>query len=192
MFSVLTLAGINSFCQVSDDRRAAHWYITPRESLKPKTVLLMSLLAEDLTNLPVGIKRTVGNTTITIAVDSARITPLGMFIDAYTQIVFPGSATRKISLAAKNILITPAGIAQSAPARLALISECRIQINDKITLFLPANGQNYIDWDCFGFRSVNLSGLFEFSDQYFIPDPELSRDQTKSNRSFGGKYIRPE
>ena len=175
-FSVLTLAVTNSFCQVSSTEEQRIATLLAKLEAEDRTV--DELIAEDLTNLPIGIKRTVGNTTITIAVDSAKITPLGMFIDAYTQIVFPGS-TRKIFLAAKNILITPAGISQSAPARLAMISEYRIQINDQITLFLPAKGQNYIDWDCFGFRSVNLSGLFEFSDQYFMPDPELSRDQTK-------------
>jgi hypothetical protein len=174
--SVLTLAVINTYCQVSTTEEQRITALLAKLEAEDRNV--EELISADLTNLPVGIKRTVGNTTITIAVDSARITPLGMFIDACTQIVFPGSTT-KISLAAKNILITPAGISQSAPARLVLISGYQIPINDQITLSLPANGQNYIDWDCFGFRSVNLSGLFEFSDQYFIPDPELSRDQNK-------------
>jgi hypothetical protein len=181
VLSVLIVAGINSYCQISTTEEQRISDLLAKLEAEDRTV--EELISEDLTHLPVGIKRTVGNTTIIIAVDSALITPQGMFINAYTQIVLPGT-TEKISLAARNILITPSGIDQSAPGRLVMISECHIKLNDQLTLSLPANGQNYIDWDCYGFRSVNLNGVFEFSDQFFTPDPEMAENQDKVTAPF--------
>ncbi len=141
------------------------------------------LIANNLTNLPVGIKKTISGTKIVIAIDSAVLTPEGMFINAYTQVKLP-STTKPISLAARNILITPAGISLTASSRLVVISEVVIPISDQVKLILPADGSNYIEWDCNGFRSVNLRGLFEFSSDYFIPDPILSSNKKNVTASF--------
>jgi hypothetical protein len=141
------------------------------------------LIANNLTNLPVGIKKTISNTKIIIAIDSAVLTPEGMFINAYTQVKLPGT-TKPITLAARNILITPAGISLTATSRLVVISEFVIPISDQVKLILPADGSNYIEWDCNGFRSVNLRGVFEFSSNYFIPDPILSRNKKNVTASF--------
>jgi hypothetical protein len=141
------------------------------------------LIANNLTNLPVGIKKKISNTKIIIAIDSAVLTPEGMFINAYTQVTLPGT-TKPISLAARNILITPAGISLTASSRLVVISEFIIPISDQVKLILPADGSNYIEWDCNGFRSVNLRGLLEFSSDYFIPDPILSSNKKNVTASF--------
>lgn len=181
LFSVFILPCINSYCQDNETEELRIEKLLARLEQEDRTT--EELITADLTNLPVGIKRTVGNTTIIIAIDSALITPQGMFINAYTQIVLPGTI-EKISLAAKNILITPSGIDQSAPGHLVTISECHIKLNDQVTLSLPANGQNYIEWDCYGFKSVNLNGVFEFSDQFFTPDPEMAGNQDKVTAPF--------
>ena len=141
------------------------------------------LITNNLTNLPVGIKKTISGTKIIIAVDSAILTPAGMIISAYTQVTLPGT-TRPISLAARNILVTPAGISLTAASRLVVISEFIIPISDQVKLILPADGSNYIEWDCNGFRSVNLRGIFEFSGDYFIPDPLLSNNKKNVTASF--------
>lgn len=127
------------------------------------------LTDNNLTNLPVGIKKTVSNTTITIAIDSARITPQGMIIDAFTQVRLPGF-TRVITFALRGAVITPAGLSRMGPTRLEMISNITIPLNDMADLSLAADGRNYIEWDCNGFRSVNLSGLFSFKPDIFIPD----------------------
>lgn len=127
------------------------------------------LTNNNLTNLPVGIKKTVGNTTITIAVDSARITPQGMIIDAYTQIRLPGY-TRVISFALRGAVITPSGLSQMGPTRLEMVSNISLKMSEMVSLSLAADGRNYIEWDCNGFRSVNLSGILTFSPLIFIPD----------------------
>ena len=127
------------------------------------------LSANNLTNLPVGIKKTISNTTIVIAIDSARITPQGMLINAYTQLTLP-STSRVITFALRGAIITPAGLSPAGPTRLEVISDFRIPFNSQVSLHIPANGRNFIDWECSGFRSVNLSGQFEFSREIFLPD----------------------
>ena len=134
------------------------------------------LIDNNLTNLPVGIKKTISGTTIVIAVDSARITPQGMIIDAYTQLVLP-STNKIITFALRGAVVTPSGLSRMGPTRLEIISDFRIPFNNQLTLFLPANGHNFIDWDCQGFRSVNFNGLFEFSSEFFIPDNPAKYDK---------------
>jgi hypothetical protein len=139
------------------------------EKIKSENKIVEELTDNNLTNLPVGIKKTISGTTIIIAIDSAVITPRGMIINAYTQIIIPG-AQRPISFALNGGIITPSGLSTEGPTRLEMLTECRIPFNDQVTLMLPSDGRNYVEWDCFGFRSVNLSGFFEFSPEFFIPD----------------------
>lgn len=151
------------------------------EKVKNEGRIVDELSENNLTNLPIGIKKTISGNTVIIAIDSALITPQGMLINAYTEITLP-SAAIKIGLAAKNVLVTPSGISPDN-SRLALISEYEIPISNMVKLKLPGDGSNYIEWDCSGFRSVNLHGLFEFSDQYFIPDT-LSANNSKVTATF--------
>lgn len=131
--------------------------------------IVEEITANNLTNLPVGLRKTVSNHTITIGIDSARITPAGMLINAYTRILLPGSE-QYIQFTLRNALITPSGLSQAGPTRLELATNCRIRINEQVTLILPPDGSNYVDWDCYGFRSVSLSGMLEFSPEIFISD----------------------
>jgi len=141
------------------------------------------LIEKNLTNLPVGIKKTISGTKVVIAIDSARLTPEGMIISAFTQVKLPGT-TRPISFAARNVLITPSGVSITGATRLVLISECVIPFSEQVKLILPADGRNYIEWDCNGFRAVNLGGIFEFSSDYFTPDPVLSPNKNKVTAGF--------
>lgn len=131
--------------------------------------IVEEITAKNLTNLPVGLQKTISNNTITIAIDSARITPAGMLIDAYTRVLLPGTE-KYIQFTLRNALITPSGLSQAGPTRLELATNCQININDKVTMVLLPDGSNYVDWDCYGFRSVSLSGVFEFSPEVFVPD----------------------
>jgi hypothetical protein len=140
------------------------------------------LIDKNLTNLPIGIRKTINGTTITIAIDSASLRPEGMMVNAYSQIELPGTG-KKLCFAAHNVFVTPSGISQQASARLELITEAKISFNDRLTLILPVNGRNYIEWDCYGFRSVSFNGHFEFADDLFISDPEYSKSD-KVTASF--------
>ena len=152
-------------------------------SVENESKFVEELTINNLTNLPVGIKKTVSNITIVIAIDSARLTPSGMLINAFAQFKFPGTSS-PVTFVGKNILVTPAGISSTTASRLVVISETVIPINDVVSLIIPADGRNFIEWDCYGFRSVSFGGLFEFASDYFIPDPVLSKNKTKVTAGF--------
>ncbi len=170
---------------------------TISKSVNPKETYITSLLAKiqengntvkelseaNLKNLPVGVKRTINNKEIVIGIDSALAAPGGIMINAYTQLKLNGE-TKRISFEVRHLLITPAGIASSQSSKMALISDIEIAISEQVHLILPGDGDNYIEWDCNGFKSVNLKGLFKFSGDVFIPDPELSKDQKEVTASF--------
>lgn len=133
------------------------------------------LIDNNLSNLPIGIRKTISGTTVTIAIDSACITPQGMLINAFTKFEFPGTKS-VLYFKLRGALITPSGLSSAGPTRLEMLNETRISFSSQFNLVLPANGRNYIEWDCYGFRSVNLNGIFEFSPDVFIPDdPGVSR-----------------
>ncbi len=134
--------------------------------------LVDQLSASDVTRLPVGIVQPAGNQDIIIAVDSARITAQGAFFSAYTAIAFPGSG-QEIAFVAKDVSFSPGGISLSSGTKLMLASAQTIQLSEKLWLELPADGRNYVEWDCNGFKAVNLKGNFIFSRSLLEPDNEL-------------------
>ncbi|MGE5406540.1 MAG: hypothetical protein ACM3NR_02410 [Methanosarcina sp.] len=139
------------------------------ERIKSENRVVDELVQNNLGNLPIGIKKTISGTTVTIAIDSAVITPQGMLINAFTELKFPGT-DNIIYFALRGAMITPSGLSSAGPTRLEMLNAVRISFSSQFDLVLPANGRNFIEWDCYGFRSLNLNGIFEFSPEIFIPD----------------------
>jgi hypothetical protein len=127
-----------------------------------------SFKESDLASLPVGITKEVNGKQYVIAIDSARFTPQGAFFNVYAQLTLPGT-DEELAFAAKNVSFNPGGISVSSGARLELVSQHSIKISEKVKLVLPSNSGNYIEWDCNGFKSVNLKGVFEFSRDFLEP-----------------------
>lgn len=142
------------------------------------------LKKKDLADLPVGIAREVGNTQFIIAIDSAyRADRGGWFFSAYASILFPGSS-EPIAFAAKDIGFNKGGLTSSSNMKLWLVSRKKIPINDNLYLELPADGHNFIEFDCDGFKSVNLKGNFVFSSDLLTPDPLLAQNETEVTAAF--------
>ncbi|ELR71735.1 hypothetical protein C900_02320 [Fulvivirga imtechensis AK7] len=124
----------------------------------------------DLASLPIGIVKEVGGKQYIIAIDQARYTPQGAFFDAYISLPVPFSK-KPLAFKAQNVAFSPGGLAKSGMMRLTLASKHERDITSKIKLVLPAEGErNFIEWDCNGFKSVNLKGEFEFSRDMLISD----------------------
>jgi hypothetical protein len=169
-FSLLLLlfllcSGIKSIAQESGDERKIDGLLQRIES---ENRVVDELVENNLSNLPIGIRKTISGTRVTIAIDSACITPQGMLVDAYTKLEFPGTG-RMLYFKLRGALITPSGLSSAGPTRLEMLNNIRIPFSNQFDLVLPANGRNFIEWDCYGFRSVNLYGIFEFSSEFFIP-----------------------
>jgi hypothetical protein len=139
--------------------------------------------SDSAASLPMGIVKTIAGTQYVIAIDSARFFPNQALCSAYMAIDLPGTMDR-IAFAAKNIAVNPKGVMSSSNSRLVLVSEHHIKINPQVTLILKNDGTNYVEWDCNGFKTVNLKGYFEFSNSILVPDSSSSTPNGKVIASF--------
>lgn len=124
---------------------------------------------EDLADLPIGIARQVGNYIYVIAIDSAYWNGKGWFFTAYASITFPGSS-RPIAFRAQNVGFNKNGLASLSATQLTLVADQYIPLGDDLVLQLPADGRNFVEFDCSGFKSVNLKGNFLFAKNLLVPD----------------------
>ncbi len=125
--------------------------------------------------LPFGIVREIGTTKYIIAIDSASFYPAATSLRAFMAVDFPGSSER-IAFAAQNIRFNPKGVESGNYSRLLLVSKHKISLGPKIKMIIEPNGKNYVEWDCNGYKAINLSGYFEFNSSMLIPDEEVSSD----------------
>ncbi|MGK7391633.1 MAG: hypothetical protein ACNS60_14865 [Candidatus Cyclobacteriaceae bacterium M2_1C_046] len=143
-----------------------------------------NLSEEDLANLPIGIKKEIGSITYHIIIDSVRFTPNAAYLNAYASLEFTESQQR-LAFAATNIKFQPGGLAATMSSKLRLVSPKRIDIGSNIDLILAADGQNYVEFDCNGFKSINVKGLFEFSEEILLPADD---NQGKVTAVFEGNF----
>lgn len=127
--------------------------------------------------LPFGIIKQIGQARYIVAIDSMKFRPNGAFFSAYAAIDFPGT-TKKIAFEATNIKFTPKGVVGGSQARLMLVSEHTIKINNMVSLNIKPDGNNFVDWDCNGFKGISLKGTFVFSKTKLLPDTLETNDKT--------------
>jgi hypothetical protein len=137
----------------------------------------------DLADLPVGIARQIGNSVYVVAIDSAYWNGKGWYFTVYASIKLPGSS-QPIAFRGSNIGFNKGGLTLSE-TKLYLASPQYIAISDDVVLRLPSDGSNYLDFDCSGFKSVNLKGNFEFVDSFIVPD----KSKTSDTRVFASVEI---
>lgn len=125
--------------------------------------------------LPAGIIKDIGAVRYLIAIDSLKFKKTGAYFSAFAAIEFPGT-TQKLAFRASNIKFNPAGVVGGSQSKLYLASTHVIQINPNLKLRLKGNGENWIEWDCNGFKAINLVGNFEFAKNKIIPDSSQTTD----------------
>ncbi len=135
--------------------------------------LIDNLTPDNLTTLPVGIVKNIGPAQYVIIIDSVQYTATGnATISAYISVKVPNSNTH-LAFAGKGIEFHPGGILGGNSTKLVLVSNHRIPLGQKVDMVLEAKAQNnYVEWNCQGFKSINLGGKFEFSRDVIIPDKE--------------------
>ncbi|MES2555561.1 MAG: hypothetical protein V4604_05380 [Bacteroidota bacterium] len=121
----------------------------------------------DSSSLPIGIVRNIGNVIYAICIDSAYYTPDGAYFNAYMAMDFPG-CDRKIAFYAKNVHFNPQGVIVSQGARLQLASEKRVNLGPNAHLVFKNDGNNFIEWDCNGYKQAGLSLDFVFNPEIII------------------------
>ncbi len=121
----------------------------------------------DTASLPIGIVKEIGNRYYIICVDSAYFTPQGAFFNVYMAMHVPNSPKR-VAFAAKGIQFNPQGVIVSNGARLQLVSEQVVNLGPKLQMLFKDDGQNYIEWDCNGYKQAGMSVDFVFNSDMLI------------------------
>lgn len=166
----LTLAGITS-----DTNYVAGIFKEIQDSGR----YVSALGAQEMGRLPVGLVREINGRVYVIAIDSARFTPTGAYLNAYFRFPFPGTE-HELIFGGKNIAFTPGGIGVSGATRLVLLKDENVGINEHVNLVFPGDGSNYIEWDCNGFNGANLRAVFEFDKGWLTPEDPL-QEQLKAS-----------
>lgn len=126
-------------------------------------------------SLPFGIRKQIGAARYVVAIDSCKFKPAGAYFNAYAAIDFPGT-TKKLAFAAVNIKFNPKGVVGGSQARLMLVSEHTIRISNLVSLKLKNDGSNWVEWDCNGYKAINLKGYFIFNRDKLVPDSTQTKD----------------
>lgn len=166
---ILFLSPVRSSAQANSDQRLADKILALQNEILEKGKMTDKLTKEDLASLPIGLVKEVGGISYMIIVDDAKFTPQGAFFNAYLTLEFMMSGHR-LAFVGRNIGFHPGGIGSSTSSKLELASEENIAISEDVNLRLKADGKNYVEFDCNGFKSVSLSGIFEFDTDFLIPD----------------------
>jgi hypothetical protein len=135
------------------------------------------LTMEDLYHLPVALKKTIGNTTYAIGIDSANFKSDGAYFNAFIAVKLPNT-TRPICFEVRQIKFNPAGVTGGNQSRLVLVAAPKIKINKNVYLELNDKGGNYISWNCSGFQSVSFNGGFVFQRSLFLADSSVTTKKT--------------
>lgn len=137
--------------------------------IKENNKFISFLTDESLGTLPVGLVREINGKVYVIAIDSIRMTPQGAFLSAYFRFPFPGT-DRELIFGGKDISFTPGGIGVGASTKLVLLNAQEFNLNEHVEVTFPGDGNNFVEWDCNGFKSANLNGVFEFDKGWLEPD----------------------
>ncbi|MBC8111637.1 MAG: hypothetical protein H7Y04_11300 [Verrucomicrobia bacterium] len=143
------------------------------ETLRKKGRLITQLTEGALADLPVGIAREYGGTTYVIAIDSAYSDEKNWYLSAYAAIKLPGAAT-PIAFGARKIVFSRGGLTASNSTKLMLMANQTVAIGET-DLFLPGDGSNFIEFDCNGYKSISLKGLFLFKNDVLQPADNSAR-----------------
>jgi len=166
LFLLLTLAHAQTDSVINPLQQEVYDVVNKVES---ESRFFDDIQLDSIQQLPFGIRREIGATQYVIAVDSAEFKSNGAWFNAYMAIQFPNS-NKKIAFAAKHVKFNPKGVVGGNQSKLMLVSDHSIKISQHIILKLKSDGRNFVEWDCNGFKSVNLKGYFEFSRELLIPD----------------------
>ena len=168
-FVILFLLSVTSFAQESDGQGLADKIRAWHDEILERGKTTDKLTREDLASLPIGLIKEVGGISYMIIIDDAKFTPQGAFFNAYLTLDFKMSGHR-LTFVGRNIGFHPGGIGSSTSSKLELASDENIAISEDVNLLLKADGRNYVEFDCNGFKSVSLNGIFEFDTDFLIPD----------------------
>lgn len=142
------------------------------EKFKSDSFKITKIELDKPIDLPKGLWKQIGTSEVIIGIDSLSFIGGNAVFGAFTYIYIPGlfkNPKEGLAFGARNITTHAGGFAAGSSAKIALISDHRIKINDHIYLVLESKEEgNFIEFDCNGFKSIGLKGVFEFDSTIFV------------------------
>ncbi len=148
-------------------------------------VKYMSELSVLNTVLPVGVKETIGNTTVEVAVATLNIYPAYAEVTIYCRMHFKDknapNGERDVFFGAQNVKIGSGGLIDGA--ELALLGDVTIPFGDHSFTLKggfdektgAAKSLTYVKVGCKGFEYVSVNGLMKFSRNQVLPYDATNR-----------------
>ncbi|WP_298734626.1 hypothetical protein [uncultured Chitinophaga sp.] len=145
-----------------------------------------ALSPDDLNELPIGLSRTVGNTTVKIAVSNAIFHPSYAELTVYAKMEIP-QEPREIFFGIKGIKLSYDG-GILGDAKLVLLGDVPIRINGGTAAIVLKGGMNmetgqgldltYVTMDCNGFKELGISAEIAFPRTMLVPlKPDGERNE---------------
>ena len=136
-----------------------------------------SLTDESLTDLPLGIQKTIGNTTYTLIISAMRLKPEGAEIDLLLEIDLADQDNDPV-FGASNVAFSRRG-AIISDTRLAILADYSMDLRDQKARIVfaaatPLGRGTYVTIDCQGFKSLQIEGYAVFSRDWLLPAGETT------------------
>ncbi len=135
------------------------------------------LSPSDINKLPIGLKKKVGNTDVTIAVSSAIFTKTYAELTLFARIKIP-QGSKELFFGVKGLKLSYRG-GIIGDARLVLLGDLAIPINGNNAALVLKGGFNmntgqgedktYITIDCNGFKNLGISAEVQFPRSLIVP-----------------------
>lgn len=135
------------------------------------------LTPSDLNQLPIGMKKKVGNSTLTIAVSNATFTSRYAELTVFARLSIPQSP-KEIFFGISGLKLSKKG-GIIGGGKLALLGDLAIPINNGNAALVLKGGfdiqtglpldQTFIEIDCNGFKKLQLSAEVQFPRSLFVP-----------------------
>ena len=161
------------------------------DEIERKQNYIDKLLGKYLVELPVGMKKSLGNTNITLAVSKAKFLPTHTLLTVFCKIDLPQG--RSIFFGADSVQLSLKGGIINA-GNLVLLGDFQIPINGGNSMLTLKGGFDLktgnIDYtkttfarmSCNGIESINIAADFAFPRSLLVPlteDFKVVKDSTK-------------
>ncbi|MCF6402642.1 hypothetical protein L3C95_11170 [Chitinophaga filiformis] len=165
------------------------------EKIEKSNRYTSSISPDDLNELPMGLFKTVGNTTVTIAVSNAIFHPTYAELTVYAKVQIP-QEPREIFFGLKGLKLSYKG-GILGDAKLVLLGDVPIRLGGGTAALVLKGGMDmqtgqgldltYVTIDCNGFKELGLSADLAFPRSMLVPlnsNGERTTDSSQVKASF--------
>lgn len=139
------------------------------KSVKDNQAFTTALNGKNI-ELPIGIKRTVGNKDVTICLDSIVFTPSYAYGVLYV-VIEDTKNNKTLAFVGRDIRFTKDG-GFTGDARLELLETYDLNFGNNTTISFLVDGihDNYVVFNCDGFKHLHVDARIFFSRNTFVPE----------------------